>query len=119
MAIHRPVILAGDLNTAYAAIDLARPKENAHQSGFLPVEREDLGQFFAAGLSDTFRLLHLQEAKYSYWDQRTRARARNCGWRLDYILVSPVLRDCIVAADICTAVVGSDHCPVSLTLAKP
>ena len=116
LAIDRPVILAGDLNTAYAAIDLARPKENAHQSGFLPEEREALGQFFAAGLIDTFRLLHPQEAKYSYWDQRTRARARNCGWRLDYVLVSPDLAGSIVAADICTAVVTSDHCPVSLTL---
>ncbi len=119
VAAHRPIIIAGDLNTAYAAIDLARPRENIHTSGFLPEEREALGQCFAAGLIDTFRLLHPEEAKYSYWDQRTRARARNCGWRLDYVLVSPDLKDCIVAADICTGVLGSDHCPVSLTLALP
>ncbi len=119
MANNLPVILAGDFNTAYAPIDLARPTENMHHTGFLPEERESLGQFFAAGMGDTFRLLHPHEAKYSYWDQRTNARARNCGWRLDYILISPTLKSSIVAADICTAVQGSDHCPVSLTFTVP
>lgn len=117
LAAHRPVILAGDLNTAYAPIDLAHPEEHAHTSGFLPQERVALGQFFAAGLIDTFRFLHPEQVAYSYWDQRTRARARDIGWRLDYLLVSSDIAESIVAADVCTTVLGSDHCPVRLTLA--
>jgi exodeoxyribonuclease-3 len=112
----RSVIATGDVNTAYAEIDLARPKENSKKSGFLPEEREALGEFFDAGLIDTFRQLHPDEVKYSWWDMVTRARARNVGWRLDYFFVSPDLKDHIVDADIHTDVMGSDHCPISLTL---
>ncbi len=112
----RPVVVAGDFNTAYAEIDIARPKENVNQSGFMPEERAALGEFFEAGLIDTFRHLYPTTVKYSWWNQVTRARERNVGWRLDYFMVSPELRDCIVAADIHEQVLGSDHCPVSLTL---
>jgi exodeoxyribonuclease-3 len=112
----RSVIVTGDVNTAYAEIDLARPKENVKQSGFMPEEREALGEFFAAGLIDTFRYLHPDEVKYSWWNQVTRARERNVGWRLDYFFVTPDLKDRIVAADIHMDVMGSDHCPISLTL---
>ncbi len=110
------VVVTGDVNTAYAEIDLARPKENVKHSGFMPEEREALGAFFAAGLIDTFRLLHPEEVKYTWWDQVTRARERNVGWRLDYFFVTPDLKDHIVAADIHPEVLGSDHCPISLTL---
>src|SRR5262245_21346072 len=110
------LIVAGDVNTAYAEIDLARPRENRKTSGFLPEEREALGEFFAAGLVDTFRYVRPTEAKYSWWSQVTFARERNIGWRLDYIFVSANLRDRIVDADIHPDVFGSDHCPVSLTL---
>ena len=110
------IVVAGDVNTAYAPLDLARPRENARTSGFMPHEREALGQFFAAGLVDTFRHVRPQAQKYSWWSQATNARARNIGWRLDYILVSPNLVPQIVDADIHCAVYGSDHCPVSLTL---
>jgi exodeoxyribonuclease-3 len=113
------VVVGGDVNTAYAEIDLARPRQNARTSGFLLEERAGLGQFFAAGLVDTFRHIRPTEIKYSWWDQVTRARERNVGWRLDYIFVSPNLRDQIVDADIHTEITGSDHCPVSLTLALP
>lgn len=112
----RPVVVTGDFNTAYAEIDLARPKENAKTSGFLPVERAGLGEFFTAGLIDTFRHLHPEAVRYTWWDVRTRARERNLGWRLDYFMVSADLKDRIVEADIHEAVTGSDHCPVSLTL---
>jgi exodeoxyribonuclease-3 len=112
----RSVVITGDVNTAYAEIDLARPKENVKQSGFMPEEREGLGEFFAAGLIDTFRHLHPTEVKYSWWNTVTRARERNVGWRLDYFFVTPDLKDRIVAADIHTEVMGSDHCPISLTL---
>jgi exodeoxyribonuclease-3 len=112
----RSVIATGDVNTAYAEIDLARPKENSKKSGFLAEERVAMGEFFAAGLIDTYRLLHPTEQKYTWWDQVTRARERGVGWRIDYFLVSPDLKDRIVSADIHDDVMGSDHCPISLVL---
>jgi exodeoxyribonuclease III len=112
----RPIIITGDFNTAFAEIDLARPKENVNHSGFMPEERAGLGEFFESGLIDTFRHLHKDTVKYSWWDMVTRARERNVGWRLDYFMVSPELKDKIVAAEIHDEVMGSDHCPVSLTL---
>lgn len=119
MARGERVIIAGDVNTAFAEIDLARPRENRKTSGFLPEERAALGEFFAAGLVDTFRHIRPTEAKYSWWSQVTNARERNIGWRLDYFLVSPNLLPYVVDADIHPDVLGSDHCPVSLTLALP
>lgn len=116
MQAGQSVVATGDFNTAYAEIDLARPKENVTHSGFMPEERLGLGEFFQAGLVDTFRHLHPETVKYSWWDMVTRARERNVGWRLDYFMVSPDLKDHIVAADIHDDVMGSDHCPVSLVL---
>lgn len=113
----RPVIVTGDVNTAYAEIDLARPKENVAQSGFMPEERAAMGEFFQSGLIDTFRMLHPEDRRYSWWTNFGGARERNVGWRLDYFLVSPDLKDRVVAADIHEDVMGSDHCPISLTLA--
>ncbi len=113
------VIVAGDVNTAYAEIDLARPRENRMSSGFMPTERAALGEFFAAGLVDTFRHVRPTEARYSWWSQVTNARERNIGWRLDYFFVSANLLPYVVDADIHADVLGSDHCPVSLTLALP
>jgi exodeoxyribonuclease-3 len=110
------VVVTGDFNTAYAEIDLARPRENVTHSGFMPEERAGLGEFFQAGLIDTFRYLHPDTVKYSWWDMVTRARERNVGWRLDYFMVSPDLKARILAADIHETVLGSDHCPISLVL---
>lgn len=118
-AAGRPVVVTGDVNTAYADIDLARPKDNQKTSGFLPEEREALGEFYKAGLIDTFRLLHPDSQRYSWWDQRTGARAKNVGWRIDYFFVTPDLKDAIVGADIHEDVEGSDHCPISLELTLP
>ncbi len=117
MQAGRAVVVTGDFNTAFAEIDLARPKENVNHSGFMPEERVGLGEFFESGLVDSFRHLHKDTVKYSWWDMVTRARERNVGWRLDYFLVSPDLKDKIVTADIHDDIMGSDHCPVSLTLA--
>jgi len=116
MQAGRAVVATGDFNTAYAEIDLARPKENTRTSGFLPEERQGLGEFFVAGLVDTFRYLHPHTVKYTWWDMVTRARQRNVGWRLDYFMVSPDLKEHIVAAEIYDEVMGSDHCPIGLTL---
>ncbi len=118
MRAGRAVIATGDVNTAYAEIDLARPKENGKKSGFLPEERVAMGEFFAAGLIDTYRLLHPNEQKYTWWDQVTRSRERNVGWRNDYFLVSQELMPRVVDADCLCDVMGSDHCPISLTLKK-
>jgi exodeoxyribonuclease-3 len=116
MRVGRPVIVTGDFNTAYAEIDLARPKENVAHSGFMPEERVGLGEFFELGLVDTFRLLHPDTVQYTWWDMVSRARDRNVGWRLDYFMISPNLIDHITSADIHDEVQGSDHCPISLCL---
>lgn len=116
MKAGRSVVVCGDFNTAHAEIDLARPKENVKTSGFMPDERAALDEYFAAGFVDTFRFLHPEAVKYTWWDQVSRARERNVGWRLDYFMVSPDLKDKIISAEIHDDVMGSDHCPVSLVL---
>jgi exodeoxyribonuclease-3 len=116
MQAGRPVVVTGDFNTAYAEIDLARPKENVAHSGFMPEERLGLGEFFQAGLVDSFRHQHPDTIKYTWWDQVTRARERNVGWRLDYFMISVDLQSHILSADIHDEVQGSDHCPISLVL---
>jgi len=113
----KPIVFCGDVNTAHAEIDLARPKENEKTSGFLPKERAWIDEIVKAGYLDTFRLFH-PEAKnrYSWWDMKSHARSRNIGWRIDYFFVSKELKKHLVSADIHDKVMGSDHCPVSLTL---
>ena len=113
----KPVIFCGDVNTAHEEIDLARPKENAENTGFLPEERAWLDEVVSAGYIDSFRHFHphTKEA-YSYWDMKTRARDRNVGWRLDYFFTSPELTPLVKRADILPDIYGSDHCPVSLTI---
>ncbi len=110
------LVICGDYNTAHQEIDLARPKDNSKESGFLPVEREWMDRLVAAGFIDTFRMFHAEGDRYSWWDLKSRARERNVGWRIDYFFVSDNLRDDIVDADIHAEVEGSDHCPVSLIL---
>jgi len=114
----RQVVIGGDWNTAHREIDLARPKENAKTSGFLPEEREALDVWARAGWVDTFRHVHPGRAgAYSWWTYRAGARERNVGWRLDYHFVSPSLRARVKGATIHPEVAGSDHCPVGLDLA--
>jgi exodeoxyribonuclease-3 len=117
LAEGRSLVLVGDLNTCYAPIDLARPRENMQTSGFLPEERLALGQLYAAGLVDSLRQLYPERVAYSWWSQRVMSlRERNIGWRLDSILVSADLAPRIVAAETHPEVLGSDHCPVSVVL---
>ncbi len=113
LAAGQPLVVVGDLNTAYSEIDLARPRENQRNSGFLPVERTALGELFALGLVDSFRHLHPDLRRYSWWTQRAGARARDVGWRIDYILISSNLVPYLVAAATHPEQTGSDHCPVS------
>lgn len=113
----KPVIFCGDVNTAHEEIDLAYPKENEENTGFLPEERAWIDEVINAGYIDTFRHLHPnQSAAYSYWDMKTRARDRNIGWRLDYFFVASELLHKLKRAEIHNQVYGSDHCPVSITL---
>lgn len=107
------VIFIGDVNTAHNEIDLARPKENEKNTGFLPEERDWIDEVIRSGFTDSFRHLHPDRANmYSYWDMKTRARDRNVGWRIDYCFVSNKLIPGMYAAGIDSEVLGSDHCPV-------
>jgi exodeoxyribonuclease III len=111
------VVFCGDVNTAHEEIDLARPKENEKNTGFLPEEREWIDEVLRAGFSDTFRTLHPnKKSAYSYWDMKTRARDRNVGWRIDYFFASNDLQKKIKKADILPDIFGSDHCPVELVM---
>ena len=116
MQAGRPVIATGDFNTAYAEIDLARPKENEKVSGFLPEERAWIDQFISHGYIDTFRMFHKKGGHYSWWDLKSGARERNVGWRIDYFFVSENLLDRIESASILPEVMGSDHCPIGIQI---
>lgn len=113
----KPVIFCGDLNVAHRDIDIARPKANYNVSpGYTQTEIDGLDNYIKSGMTDTFRMQHPDEIKYSWWSFRAGARARNVGWRLDYILISNKLTPQIKETDILTDVMGSDHCPVLLVL---
>jgi exodeoxyribonuclease-3 len=115
----RGVVLCGDFNTAHRPIDLAHPKENEGNTGFLPEERAWLDKFTGAGYADTFRHFHPEQAgAYTWWDLRTGARPRNVGWRLDYFFATPDLLPRLRSASILADVMGSDHCPVGIGLAR-
>ena len=111
------VVVCGDVNTAHTEMDLARPKENERTPGFLPAERAWVSKLIAHGYHDTFRLFTREPGHYTWWDLKTGARARNIGWRLDYVFVSDELRGRVTGAGIRPEVRGSDHCPITLDLA--
>jgi exodeoxyribonuclease-3 len=105
------------VNTAHEEIDLARPKENEKNTGFLPEERAWVTKFLSKGYIDTFRHFHPGEGgHYSWWDYKTGARARNVGWRIDYFFITPDLLTKLKNAFILTDIFGSDHCPVGIEL---
>jgi exodeoxyribonuclease-3 len=112
----RSLIICGDVNTAHQPLDLARPKENEKTSGFLPEERAWLDRLVAEGYLDSFRLFHSEGEHYTWWDQKTRARERNVGWRIDYFWISADLRPAIQRGFILPEVTGSDHCPIGIEL---
>jgi exodeoxyribonuclease-3 len=112
----KPVIFCGDLNVAHTELDLANPKPNRGKKGFTNEEREGFQNFIDAGFVDTFRIFTQGNGHYSWWSHFANSRARNIGWRIDYVLVSQSLAPKVVAAEIHQKVLGSDHCPVSITL---
>ncbi|QQD82091.1 exodeoxyribonuclease III [Bacillus siamensis] len=113
----KPVILCGDLNVAHREIDLKNPKANRKNAGFSDQEREAFSALLNAGFTDSFRYLYPdQEGAYSWWSYRTNAREKNIGWRLDYVIISDRLKQRISQAAICADIMGSDHCPVEMTV---
>jgi exodeoxyribonuclease-3 len=112
----KPVLFCGDLNVAHTELDLANPKPNRGKKGFTVEEREGFQNFLDAGFIDTFRMFTEGNGHYSWWSNFSNARSRNVGWRIDYWLVSEKLRKQVKKAEIHTDVMGSDHCPVSVTV---
>lgn len=113
----KPVIICGDLNVAHKEIDLKNPKTNLRNAGFTEEERSKFTELLNAGFTDTFRYFYPDvTGVYSWWSYRFKAREKNAGWRIDYFLVSNSLKDKLEDAKIHTEVLGSDHCPVEVTI---
>lgn len=112
----KSVIFCGDLNVAHGPDDLANPKANEGEHGYTKEEREGFQNFIDAGFVDTFRMFTKGSGHYSWWSNWSNARARNVGWRIDYLLVSKSLKNKVKSAKILPDVMGSDHCPVLIEL---
>ena len=113
----KPVIMCGDLNVAHKEIDLKNPKTNKKNAGFTDEERNKFTEFLDSGFIDTYRYFNPdKEGVYSWWSYRFNARKNNAGWRIDYFIVSELLKDRLVSASIHTEILGSDHCPVELVI---
>ncbi len=112
----KPVVFCGDLNVAHAPVDLANPKGNEKNHGFTPEERAGFDDFVKAGFIDTFRELEKGGGHYTWWSPMGNCRKRNIGWRIDYFLISSVLRPRLKGAFILKDIMGSDHCPVGIEL---
>lgn len=116
----KPVIVCGDFNVAHTEIDLKNPQNNRLSAGFSDQEREKFSILLNSGFTDTFRYFYPDATgKYTWWNYRFNARKNNAGWRIDYFLVSERIQDRLVAAEIHADIMGSDHCPVSLTVSLP
>ena len=112
----KAVIVCGDFNVAHRSLDLARPKQNYNRSaGFMQEEIDGMDRYSSERLVDTYRLLNPDAVKYSWWSYRAGARAKNIGWRIDYVLVSEALIQQLKKAEIHNEIMGSDHCPVSIS----
>jgi exodeoxyribonuclease-3 len=112
----KPVIFCGDLNVAHTEDDLANPKPNIGKKGFTAEEREGIQAYIDAGFIDSFRQFTKGNGHYTWWTHFANARARNIGWRIDYLMVSDVLKDKLVKANIHPLYMGSDHCPISIDI---
>ncbi len=112
----KPVIFCGDLNVAHTPLDLANPKGNEKNHGFTPEERLGFERIIESGFIDTLRVFEQSEGHYTWWSPMGNCRKRNIGWRIDYFLISPVLRPRLKDAFILKEIMGSDHCPVGIEL---
>lgn len=115
-SLNKPVIYCGDLNVAHNPIDLKNPKANEQNAGYSIQERTKFNELLQAGFIDTFRYLYPTKVEYSWWSYRFNARANNAGWRIDYFIVSDLLKNNIIDSKIHTDIYGSDHCPVELEI---
>ncbi|WP_125587650.1 exodeoxyribonuclease III [Companilactobacillus jidongensis] len=116
LSADKPVILCGDLNVAHEEIDIKNDKANHKNPGFSDEERNKFSELLDSGFIDTFRYMHPDEVKYSWWSYRFNARKNNAGWRIDYFVISDNGKDLVANADILNDVFGSDHCPIELDL---
>ena len=117
LARRKPVVFCGDLNVAHQEIDIANPRSNRRNAGFTDQERESFTRILGSGFADTFREQHPQESgRYTWWSTFNDARARNIGWRIDYVCVSRVLMPRVRSSFILGRVQGSDHCPVGVEI---
>lgn len=112
----KPVLFCGDLNVAHKEIDIKNPKTNLRNAGFTIEERDDFTRLLSRGFTDSFRALYPDEVKYSWWSYKFKAREKNTGWRIDYFVVSNRFMSEIKDAYILNEVMGSDHCPVGITI---
>ncbi|MEM8928198.1 MAG: exodeoxyribonuclease III [Bacteroidota bacterium] len=112
------LIVCGDYNICHEAIDIHDPVRNKNVSGFLPVEREWIGNFIESGFIDSFRYFNKEPHNYTWWSYRANARANNKGWRLDYGMVNESLKDRLIRSVILTEAKHSDHCPILLEIEK-
>lgn len=112
----KPVVTCGDFNAAHEEIDIARPKTNHHSAGFTDEERQGITNLLNAGFIDTFRYLHPDSVRYTWWSHWGHARENNVGWRIDYFFISDALKKNLKMAEIHENVMGSDHCPISVEL---
>ncbi|MBQ9016852.1 exodeoxyribonuclease III [Candidatus Saccharibacteria bacterium] len=112
----KPVVVCGDFNAAATELDLARPKDNEHNAGYTIEERQGIKNLKNAGFIDTFRSLHPDERRYTWWSHLGHAREHNVGWRIDYFFISKALMENLKSAEIYEAISGSDHCPISIEL---
>ena len=112
------LIVCGDYNICHEAIDIHDPVRNKNVSGFLPVEREWIGNFIKSGFIDSFRHFNSEPHNYTWWSYRANARANNKGWRLDYGMVSDTLKDRLKRSVILNEAKHSDHCPILLEIEK-
>ena len=112
----KPVVVCGDFNAAHEEIDIARPKTNHHSAGFTDEERQGITNLIDAGFIDTFRYLHPDEVRYTWWSHWGKARDNNVGWRIDYFFISKSLKGKLKSASIYEDIMGSDHCPIAIEL---
>ena len=115
-SLNKPVIYCGDLNVAHNPIDLKNPKANEQNAGYSIQERTKFNELLQAGFIDAFRYLYPTKVEYSWWSYRFNARANNAGWRIDYFIVSDLLKNNVIDSKIHTDIYGSDHCPVELEI---
>lgn len=112
----KPVIICGDFNAAHTPLDLAQPDDNERSAGYTNEERQGIRNLLSAGFVDTFRYFFPSQQKYTWWSHWSHCRERNIGWRIDYFLISESLLPYLDSAEIHDHIMGSDHCPVSITL---